>query len=165
SQLQSLADWSDCLLFIGDAGKNSQTAILYEELLASTQTPSVITRDAVDLIQNSYPSILDNPNVTLVLSFAQLQRLFKNVYYPKILTFSMQLTQLVETVHKFTLTYPISIMTFHANQMVIARGGEVVTQAWQDPMLIWRGATAAQAACYLLWTPQTPLRALATSIA
>lgn len=165
ADILSLDDWSDVMLYIGDAGKNSQTAILYEELLAKTTTPSVITRDAVDLLQNSYPSILNNPHITLVLSLAQLQRLFKNTYYPKILTFSIQLTQLVEAVHKFTLTYPVTIMTFHAGQMIIARSGEVITQSWNDPMRIWRGTTATRAACYLLWTPQAPLKALATSIA
>ncbi len=164
SELAAIENWSDCLLFVGDAGKNSQTAILYEELLAKTETPSVITRDAADLLQNSYPSILNNPHITFVLSFAQLQRLFKNTYYPKMLTFSMQLVQLVETLHKFTLTYPVSIMTLHAEQLLIAHGGEVVTQPWNEPLRIWRGHTAARAASYLLWTPQAPLKALAASI-
>jgi hypothetical protein len=117
------------------------------------------------LLQNSYPAIVNNPHITLVLSFAQLQRLFKNIYYPKMLTFSMQLAQLVETLHKFTLSYPLSIMTFHANQLIVAHSGDVITQHWDDPMRIWRGTTATRAACYLLWTPQAPLKALASSIA
>ena len=164
SELAAIENWSDCLLFVGDAGKNSQTAIIYEDLLSKTSTPCVVTRDAVDLLQNSYPAIISNPHVTLVLSFAQLQRLFKNIYFPKILTFSMQLTQLVETLHKFTLSYPLSIVTFHADTILIARGGDVVTQHWTDPMRIWRGNTATKAACYLLWTPQAPLKALTTSL-
>ena len=163
--LDALAHWSNCLLFIGDAGKNSQTAILYETVVSKTETPCIITRDAVDLLQNSYPAIVNNPHITLVLSFAQLQRLFKNIYYPKMLTFSMQLAQLVETLHKFTLSYPLSIMTFHANQLIVAHSGDVITQNWNDPMRIWRGTTATRAACYLLWTPQAPLKALASSIA
>jgi hypothetical protein len=72
---------------------------------------------------------------------------------------------LVETLHKFTLSYPLSIVTFHADTILIARGGDVVTQHWTDPMRIWRGVTAARAACYLLWTPSAPLKALASSIA
>lgn len=162
--LKSICDWADVLLFSGDAGKNSQTAILYESTIVASEKPVVITRDAVDLVQNSFQTILDNPNVTFVASFAQVQRIFQSVYYPKMLTFSMQLTQLVETLHKFTLTYPVSIMTLHAEQIIIARDGEVVTQKWTDPMRIWRGHTAARAASYLLWTPQAPLKALATSI-
>ena len=77
----------------------------------------------------------------------------------------MQLTQFVETLHKFTITYPVTIITLHANQLVIAHGGDIITQPWNDPMRIWRGHTAARAASYLLWTPQSPLKALAASIA
>ena len=164
AEVLSLQAWADTLLLCGDAGKNSQTAIIYEELVTSAEQPIVVTRDAVDLLQNSAQSILDNPHVVYVLSFSQLQRLFRAVYYPKMLTFSMQLVQLVETLHKFTLTYPVSIMTLHAEQLLIAHGGEVVTQPWNEPLRIWRGHTAARAASYLLWTPQAPLKALAASI-
>lgn len=164
NDLRAIDEWADSLLFIGDAGKNSQTAILYEELISQTETQVVITRDAIDLLQNSYPSIISKSNIHLVLSFAQLQKLFRNIYFPKVLTFSMQLAQLVEVLHKFTLSYPISIVTFHADQIIIARSGDVITQSHYNPMHIWRGITATKSACYLLWTPSAPLKALATSI-
>ena len=164
-EVNALGNWADELLLCGDAGKNSQTAILYEELVTTYDKPIILTRDAVDLLQNSTEMVLDNPHVVFVLSFAQLQRLFRAVYYPKMLAFSMQLTQFVETLHKFTITYPVTIITLHANQLVIAHGGDIITQPWNDPMRIWRGHTAARAASYLLWTPQSPLKALAASIA
>lgn len=164
-EVNALGNWADELLLCGDAGKNSQTAILYEELVTTYDKPIILTRDAVDLLQNSAEMVLDNPHVVFVLSFAQLQRLFRAVYYPKMLAFSMQLTQFVETLHKFTITYPVTIITLHANQLVIAHGGDIITQPWNDPMRIWRGHTAARAASYLLWTPQSPLKALAASIA
>lgn len=75
----------------------------------------------------------------------------------------MQLMQLVDALHKFTITYPVTIVTFHQNQLIVAHGGEVVTQEFDEPMAIWRGLTATKAACYLLWTPVKPLRAVATS--
>lgn len=164
AELKALCDWADVLLFIGDSGKNSQTAILYESTISKIEKPTVITRDAIDLVQNSYQTILDNPNLTFVASFAQLQRMFNAVYYPKILTFNMQLTQFVETLHKFTITYPVTVTTLHTESLVIAQNGEVITQNWNEPMRIWRGHTATKAACYLLWTPKTPLKALASSI-
>lgn len=162
--LKSLQAWSDAMLFIGDAGKNSQTAIAYESVISKSEKPIVITRDAVDLLQNSFSAILENPNVVFVASFAQVQKLFREVYYPKVLTFSMQLIQLVEALHKFTVTYPVTVMTLHANQLLIAKNGDVISQTWNDPMRIWRGHTATKAACFLLWTPQSPLKALASSI-
>ena len=164
NDVKLLQEWADVLLLAGDAGKNSQTAIIYEDLVVHSSKPIVLTRDAVDLVQNSSQAILDNPHVTYVLSFAQLQRLFRAVYYPKMLVFSMQLTQLIETLHKFTVTYPVTIMTFHADQIIIAHDGSIITQSWNEPMRIWRGHTAARAASYLLWTPQSPLKALAASI-
>ena len=165
AEVASIGEWADVLLLSGDTGKNSQTAMLYEAQVTDYAKPLVITRDAIDLLQNSFPVLLDNPNTTLVASLAQVQRIFRAVYYPKMITFSMQLAQLVEVLHKFTLTYPVSIMTLHAEQLIIARGGEVITQGWNDPMRIWRGHTAARAASYLVWTPQAPLKALAASIA
>ncbi len=165
ADMLALGDWADVLLLPGDAGKNSQTATLYEELAANHARPIVLTRDAVDLVQNGLANILDNPQVVFVASFAQLQKIFRAVYYPKMLTFSMQLAQLAEALHKFTITYPVTIATFHADQLVLAHGGEIITQNWSEPMQIWRGTVAARAAAYLLWTPQAPLKAIASSIA
>lgn len=75
----------------------------------------------------------------------------------------MQLLQLVEALHKFTVTYPLTIVTFHHSQLVVAHGGEVITQEFDEPMAIWRGVTATKAATYLLWNPTQPLEAIATS--
>ena len=164
TDVAALHNWATGLLYIGDAGKNSQTAILYEHAIAKADKPVVLTRDAIDLVQNSFPTILDNPNVVFVASFAQIQRLFRAVYYPKVLTFSMQLAQFVDVLHKFTVTYPVTIAVLHAEQMIVARGGEVITQPWHNAMRIWRGETAARAASYLLWTPEQPLEAIVASL-
>ncbi|MBC7746865.1 hypothetical protein H7Y40_02705 [Pedobacter sp.] len=156
--------WADHVLLIGDGGRNSETAIVYENLL-KLPTPLTITRDAVDLLKNSAMQMVDRDKTTLVVSFAQLQKLFQAVYYPKILSFSMQLMSLVEILHKFTITYPCTIVTFHQNQLIVAYGGDVVTAEFDQPMMIWRGSTATKAACYQLWTPGKPLEAITASIA
>ena len=162
--LRALADWSTGLLLAGDAGRNSETAILYSDLLANYDGPLVVTRDAIDLVRNDAEAIATRPRTVLVLSFAQLQKLFRELYYPKMLTFSMPLMQLVETLHKFTVTYPITIAVLHRETMIIAHGGQVVTTDWNEPMRIWRGTTAARAAAYFIWSPSQPLEAVATSL-
>lgn len=162
--MQSLALWSTGMLLAGDTGKSSETAILYDDFVASYSDWLTLTRDAVDLLRRSAPQMIEREKTLYVVSFAQLQKLFQDVYYPKILTFSMQLAQFVENLHKFTLSYPITIMTLHQGHIVIAHEGKVVTQTWDSPMMIWRGHTAARAASYLLWHPK-PLEALASSIA
>lgn len=100
----------------------------------------------------------------LILSFAQLQKLFRTLYYPKILTFSIQLLQLVEALHKFTITYPITIATLHQDTLIAAHSGEVTTTPWTDPMRIWRGTVAARASVYYIWNPSRPLEAITTSL-
>lgn len=162
-QFDAACQWADICLLVGDAGRNSETAIVFEHLM-NTDTNLVVTRDAVDLVLPSMHILLDRENSTFVVSFAQLQKMFQSVYYPKILSFSMQLMQLVETLHKFTITYPVSIVTFHQSQLIIARGGEIITMKFEEPMAIWRGITATKAATYLLWNPKKPLEAIATSI-
>ena len=164
-EMKVIGDWASEVLLVGDAGRNSETAIVYEDFIREYAGQLVITRDAVDLVKNSSQLLIERPDTLLVISFAQLQKLFQAVYYPKILTFSMQLTSLVEALHKFTITYPVSITVLHKDHLIIASGGEIVTMTWDDPMAIWRGATAAKAASYWLWNPSHLLQAIASSIA
>jgi len=165
TELHASAAWADGVLLVGDAGRSSETAILYEEFIAHTEMPLTITRDAIDLVKNNPRLLAERPNTLIVASFAQVQKLFQGVYYPKILTFSMQLLQLVEALHKFTITYPCTIMTLHKDTLIIAHEGQVVTQAWPEPMAIWRGSVATRAASYWLWNPHMPLEAATTSLA
>jgi len=162
--LTALGTWASCLLLAGDAGRNSETAIAYSDLIRNYTGQLVITRDAVDLVKNDSEALVNRPNTTLIVSFAQLQKMFQAVYYPKMLTFSMQLLQLVEAVHKFTVTYPVTIAVLHRDTLIVAHDGEVVTTKWETPLAIWRGITAARAATYLMWTPSQPLGAIATSL-
>lgn len=162
--VKAAANWANVLLMIGDAGRNSETAIIYEEVLRTHTGPIVITRDAVDLLKNSTQHLVMRDKTLLILSFAQLQKLFQAVYYPKILTFSMQLTNLVDALHKFTITYPLTIAVLHSEQLIVAHGGQVTSTPWQYPMAIWRGSVATHAAAYWLWNTSKPLEAVTTSL-
>lgn len=164
SDVLTLGSWAGEVLLIGDAGRSSETAILYEELLLDYNGPLTVTRDAIDLVKNSSQTLVERPNTLIIASFAQLQKLFQSVYYPKVLTFSMQLTNLVEALHKFTITYPVTIAVLHRETFIIASDGKVITTPWEDPMLIWRGAVAAKAATYWLWNSGKPLEATAAAI-
>jgi NAD(P)H-hydrate repair Nnr-like enzyme with NAD(P)H-hydrate dehydratase domain len=161
-EFMAACEWADLCLLIGDAGRNSETAMSFESLLDGGDH-IVITRDAIDLLMPAMNRAVNRERTTLVVSFAQLQKVFQSVYYPKILSFSMQLLQLVENLHKFTITYPVTIVTFHQNQLLVAHDGVVVTQSFEQPMAMWRGITATRAATYLLWNPTKPVEAIATS--
>lgn len=163
-EMKAISNWSTGILLIGDAGRNSETAILYEDFIREYKGPLILTRDAIDLIRHSSLVLVERPNTLLVVSFAQLQKLFQTVYYPKVLTFSMQLTNLVEAIHKFTITYPVSLVVFHQDTLLVASGGEVTSTPWNNPTDIWRGKTATRAAVYWLWNPSKPLASITASL-
>jgi hypothetical protein len=162
--MNALGEWADGVLLVGDAGRSSETAIAYEQFITHYQGPLTITRDAIDLVKNGAQLLVERPDTLFIISFAQLQKLFQSVYYPKVLTFSMQLTNLIEAVHKFTITYPVTIAVLHKEQLVIAHEGDVVSMPWGNPMSIWRGSVASKAAGYWLWSPNKPLEAVSSSI-
>ena len=164
AQLRSLGDWADEILLIGDAGRNSETAIVYEKFLEKYTGQLTITRDAIDLLKSNPIALVERPDTSLIMSFAQLQKLFQTTYYPIVLTFSMQLSNLVDALHKFTITYPTTITVFHQDNILVAHEGKVVSMPWTDPMLIWRGQVATKAATYWLWSPKKSLEAISTSL-
>lgn len=164
TDMRALGAWADGILLIGDSGRSSETAILYEKFIREYDGQLIITRDAIDLMKNSYETLVDRDETTLIMSFAQLQKLFQSLYYPIVLTFSMQLSSLVDALHKFTITYPLAIVVLHKDHILVAQGGEVVTQSWDSPMAIWRGQTAARASAWLLWNKARPLEAITTSL-
>lgn len=164
AEMSALGEWANSILMIGDAGRSGETAVVYEQFIQKYTGQLVLTRDAIDLVKNGSEMLVERPNTVLIASFAQLQKMFQSVYYPKVLTFSMQLTNLVEAVHKFTITYPVTLVVLHKDHLVVASEGAVTSQLWNDPMLIWRGSVAAKAAAYWLWTPSKPLEAITSSI-
>lgn len=164
-ELQALGQWSSGILLAGDAAKNSETALLYENFVSQYEGQLTITRDAIDLLTHTAHELIERDNTTIVASFAQAQKLFRAVHYPKMLTFNMTLLAAIEAMHKFTITYPVAITVLHKDTLVISHQGNIVTQAWDSPMAIWRGETAAKIASYQLWTPDNKIRAIATAIA
>lgn len=164
TEMHTLGQWASGILLIGDAGRNAETAIAYEDFIRDYTGPLTITRDAVDLVKNSSQLLFERPNTQLVVSFAQLQKLFQAVYYTKILTFSMQLSNFVEAIHKFTLSYPVTITVLHKDHLLVANNGMVTSTAWENPMAIWRGNTASKAAVYQMWHPGRQLEAITTSL-
>ncbi|MDR1196822.1 MAG: hypothetical protein LBL08_00910 [Candidatus Nomurabacteria bacterium] len=163
NELLASANWADGILLIGDSGMNSEVAGLFSRLLEKTDKPLTITRDAIELLTTDGEKLANRPQTHLFMSFSQTQKLFSSVYYPKILTFSMNLANLVENLHKFTITYPISVTTIHQNSLVSAHSGQVISQKTDNQLDLISGDLATKAATYLLWTPQKPLEAIATS--
>lgn len=163
-ELLEYALWADTVLLPGDNGRNSQTTIILEELMKSYTGQIVATRDAVDSLVNTPETMLSREKTTLVVSFAQLQKLIKNTDSSQPLQFSMSLVQLVEFLHDLTLQHPAGIITLHQNQLVAAVNGSISTtklpvDETEPPH--WRLQTATLAACHQTWNPIKPFEALA----
>ena len=99
---------------------------------------------------------------------AQLQKIFRAVYYPKVLMLSSPLAQVVETLHKFTLTYPATILTFHEGQILVASDGKIISTPIETtnytPISLWSGELASRVLAMNLFTPGQPLAATAAAI-
>ena len=154
------SEWSDAVILIGDSGKNAETTMVFAEFMDKCAKPVFVTRDAIDAI---CPSVADwsmrDGETGLFLTLPQLQKLLRTLYYPKVITLSMPTNQLVETLHKFTLSYQMSVTTFHNGLIISAQNGEVVTQEIGEtewtPVSLWSGTLLTRAVVARLWNGNT----------
>ena len=163
-ELLAMGAWADGILLAGDFGRNSETAILLEKLLDKYNGQLTITKDAVDYFTATPQPLLAHENTTLVLSFAQLQKLTTAIHFHKAFTFDIDLLHLVELLHEFTGHYSLNIVTKHLENMLVASSGQVSSTRLNPDMPIWRLKTAAHAAVWWLQNPSKTWEALTTSI-
>lgn len=158
----------DVCLLIGDFSKNSETAIALTNAVIHQENLLVITRDTVDLLSNDAEHLLERPHTFIVASMLQLQKLFRAVYYPRMILLSQPLLPIIETLHKFTLTYPVTVVTFHENHIIVAAGGDVTTTRISDtaysPISLWSGKLATNLAAFNLYNPDRPLQATTAAL-
>lgn len=163
-ELTPLSAWADAVLFAGDLGRNSETAVLIEKFIDSYESPVTLTCDAVDYIVATPHPVLQRPGSLLVLSFAQLQKLGTGIKYSNAFTFSMDLLRLIESLHELTKRYKLAIITKHLDNIIVAVDGRVTTTKLTSDMPVWRLKVAASASVWLLQNPQKPLEALTTAV-
>lgn len=159
------ANWSDAVLFAGDLGRNSETAILLEKFLLKSPVAVTLAKDCVDYAVATPSSVLERPVPTmLVLSLSQLQRLGIAAHFPKAVTFSMGVLHLAEWLHEFTAAYPVQIIVKHHNQLMAAVEGQVSSTRLESDLPIWRVKAGAHAAVWWLQNPQRPFKAITTAL-
>ena len=157
-EIVAAMDTNDFNLLIGDFSRNNITAKAVAGASQSSAKPTLLTRDAADLIAApGAEKTLLNENLIIMASVAQLQKLFRAVYYPKVLLLTQPLLQVADAIHKFTLSYPVSIITLHDGQILIAKNGEVVvvplSKSGYSPLTIWNGELAAKITTLNLYNP------------
>ncbi len=158
----------DFSIFLGDFSKNAETSAAISSSLKSLQHPALITRDTIDLVVQDALDFIENDHLFVVASAVQLQKLFRAVYYPKVLLLSMPILPFVESLHKFTLTYQLTILTFHEGQIIVANNGNIITTPIEktnySPISLWSGELATKIAVLNHFNPNEPLKATSAAI-
>ena len=159
---------SDAALLAGDLSRNAETAIALTDAIIKSESLLMIARDAVDLLAPSMAQILSRPHTFIIGSMAQLQKVFRAVYYPRMIMLTQPLVPLLETLHKFTLSYPVTLLTFHQEQIIVAHDGKVSTTKIAEtnyiPLSLWSGQLAARALALNLFNPSKPYEATTAAI-
>ena len=168
-ELKNTFNAADFNLLIGDFSKNTTTARAVASACENSEKPLLMTRDTIDLIVSENPEkILMNDKIIFFSSMAQLQKLLRAVYYPKMLLLSQSLVQVGEVLHKFSLSYPVSIITLHNDQILIAKNGLVKSLALANsgytPILFWQGEVAAKIMAMNLYNPDNFIDATITGL-
>lgn len=164
-RLRIFAEKSDATLVIGDLSKNSSTAVAIAKAIRPHEDPKplILARDSVDLLASDAEDWLTRQNTIIIASMAQLQKIFRAIYYPRMIMLSQPLIPVLETLHKFTLSYPITIVTFHQENIIVANSGNITTTHIADtnysPISLWSGQLASKILGMNLFNPNKQLAA------
>ncbi len=172
SESQELIDEfskADFNLVLGDLSRNTVTGKAVASAVKTSEKMTLVTRDAVDLLADNSPDRwLMNENVIVMASMAQLMKLMRAVYYPKVMLLSSSLMRVAETLHKFTLSYPVSIVTLHNGQVLIAGNGIVkaldLANTGYTAMTFWSGEVAGKIVGMNLYSPNKFIEASVAAV-
>lgn len=168
-ELNDVFNSADFNLLLGDLSKNSVTGTAVAGACRRSEKMILLTRDTVDIVANNGPErTLMNENLIFFTSMAQLQKLLRAVYYPKMLLLAQSLVQVSEVLHKFTLSYPVKLVTLHDGQILLAENGIIrvvsVKESSYSPVTIWSGELAAKMTVLNLFNPNNFIQASITAI-
>lgn len=163
-EIMTHTPWADGVLLAGSFGKNSETAVVLEELLRTYSEQLTLADDAIDYFLKT-PSVLrERPKTTIVATISQLQQFVTNSQYSTPITHTMDLMQLVRLLHEYTAQIPLNIITYHMDTYIVASAGNISTTPQAAEVKSWHIATAAHTATWWLQNPASRFEALTTAI-
>ena len=157
-ELLDVFNAADYNLVLGDLSRNAVTGRAVASACRGAERMTLVTRDAVDLLADNMPERwLMNENIVVMASVTQLAKLLRAVYYPKMLLMSSSLMQVAEVLHKFTLSYPVGVVTLHNGQVLVSKDGMVkavaLVSSWYSPITFWGGELAGRIVAMNLYNP------------
>lgn len=159
-----MASQVDGALLPGNIGRNSETAMLLADLLRSYNGKLCATKDAVDALYGEATNLLKRPDTLLVLSFAQLQRLAREVKSPVAFRSDMDFLFFIEKLHDFSVKHPAMIITKHHDHILSAANGQIISTERKDLSELWCVDVASKAMTFWIHHPKNPLEAIASSL-
>ncbi len=161
--LLEMGDWADGVLLAGDFGRNSQTAVLLEKVVDIYEGLITVSGDGLDYFLGSKSTLLGRNHTILVINLGKLQKLAKNNRPSTPVLHNMTLHELVTVLADWTNSSPVSFITKHADNLIMAQGGRVSTTLSKTESN-WQVELAAYASIWSLQNPQKLFEALTTSV-
>lgn len=158
------AEWADATLLSGDFGRNSETAVVLEHFVEKHAGPITLTKDAVDYFHSRPLELLNREHTCAVASLGQLQKLAMATSFDRAIKTSLDLMQMVEVLHAFSLKHPAHFMTHQFGTTVVASNGQVSTTKTGQADDVWQTKTASRATVFWLQNTNKPLEALVSSL-
>lgn len=163
-ELLLMASQVDGVLLPGNIGRNSETAMLLADLLRSYNGKLCATKDAIDALYGEANNLLKRPYTLLVVSFAQLQRLAREVKSSVAFRSDMDFLIFLERLQHFSLNHEATIITKHHDHILLAANGKIVSTERKDLSELWCIDVASKAMTFWLHHPKNPLEAIASSL-
>jgi hypothetical protein len=163
NQIMENAEWCDALLLPGDLGKNSETAILLEKLVAKYSGPLCITQDALDYFIQDVGALTHRTDTLIVTNLKRLQKMTMAGMPSLIIQQSMSLHALVGLLNSWTRETGARILTYHGGSFVYADNGLVsTTSATASPD--WETLLSAYATTWWMQQPSKSFEAITTAV-
>jgi hypothetical protein len=156
------AHWADGVILAGDFGKNSETAILLESFIKKHDQIVIFAGDTLDYFLSDELMISKKHSI-IVIDLSKLQKLAKNIRPDTPILFSMNLLELVTVLSEWTSSWPSSFITMHADNFIVASGGEVSTTPAKSKDS-WQIELAAYAGVWYVQNTAKPFQALSCAV-
>jgi hypothetical protein len=104
----------DVLSLIGNFSNNSETTILLEKIMTQIKKIKIFSNDG---IINYLPND-SSQKIVLIIDFNSLQKLLKNLSFPKAITSNLELMIFCQIVSEFSQQRSVSIITEFNNQLI-----------------------------------------------
>lgn len=153
--------WADGVLFPGDMGRNSETAIVLEHYLEKSSQHVTITKDALDIAVKLGQKLIMRPNTTLVLALGQLQQLCQIAKVPLGFTSTLGILQFIEQLQELSLQSEVLLVCKHNGLLLVAHKGKLISTPYSNEDALWSVQCAAYIAVWTLQSPQKQLEAAA----